>query len=452
MRRILVANRGEIAIRVIRAAHDLGLEAVAVYSEVDADAPHVRMADEAVEIGPPPAGKSYLDSKAIVGAALGTEAEAIHPGYGFLAERADFAAAVEDADLHFVGPKPEHIALMGDKARARAAADAVGVPTIPGSDGAVADADEAAAVATEIGYPLALKAAGGGGGRGIRIADDEPALHAQYKTAAREAAGAFDDARVYVERFVSPARHVEVQVLGDGKSAIHLHERECSLQRRRQKVVEETPAPGLAESTRSGLYEAAVALCSAIGYRSAGTVEFLVDAESGDFFFIEMNTRIQVEHPVTELTTGVDLVAEQLRIAAGEPLRLRQEDIASRGCAIELRINAEDPAQDFMPSPGPLDRVVLPAGPWVRVDTWMEPGGQVPPFYDSLLGKVIVWADDRESAVARARRALGELEVEGVKTTAPLLATLLGEDWFAAGEFHTRTLEHWLEETTKAST
>jgi acetyl-CoA carboxylase, biotin carboxylase subunit len=280
---------------------------------------------------------------------------------------------------------------------------------------------------------------------------DEATLHGQYKTAAREAAGAFDDARVYVERFITAARHVEVQVLGDGERTIHLHERECSLQRRRQKVVEESPAPRLAEATRGGLHEAAIALCDEIGYRSAGTVEFLVDAASDEFFFIEMNTRIQVEHPVTETITGVDLIAEQLRIAGGEPLALRQADVAPRGCAIELRINAEDPANNFTPSPGPLDRVVLPAGPWVRVDTWMEPGGEVPPFYDSLLGKLIVWGPDRASALARARRALRELEVDGVKTTKPLLARLLGEDWFAAGEFNTGTLEAWLEETTNGS-
>ena len=369
----------------------------------------------------------------------------MHPGYGFLAERADFASAVEDAGLRFVGPKPEHIALMGDKARAREAAEDGGVPTIPGSDGAVADAGEARAVADEIGYPVALKAAGGGGGRGIRIVHDPAELEGQYKTASREAAGAFDDARIYVERFVTPARHVEVQVLGDGERAIHLYERECSLQRRRQKVVEETPAPGLADATRAGLHEAAVSLCHAVGYRSAGTVEFLVDAESGEFFFIEMNTRIQVEHPVTEMTTGVDLVAEQLRIAAGEGLRLDQDDVVARGCALELRINAEDPANKFRPSPGPLDRIVLPAGPWVRVDTWMEPGGEVPPYYDSLLGKVIVWGHDRPTALARARRALRELEVDGVKTTTPLLAELLDADWFGAGEFDTGTLEAWLE-------
>jgi len=450
MRRVLVANRGEIALRIVRAAHDLGLEAVAVYSSADAEAPHVRMADEAVEIGPGPAGKSYLSIDALLEAARASGADAVHPGYGFLAERADFAQAVEEAGLTFIGPKPEHIALMGDKARARAAAEDAGVPTIPGSHGAVADAAEAARVAQEIGLPVALKAAGGGGGRGIRIVGEAGDLEAQYALASREAAGAFDDARVYVERFVSPARHVEVQVLGDGRGGcVHLYERECSLQRRRQKVVEETPAPGLGERARKGLCRAAVALCEAIDYRSAGTVEFLVDAATEEFFFIEMNTRIQVEHPVTELVTGIDLVAEQLRLAAGEPLRVAQDDVAPRGCAVELRVNAEDPAKGFAPSPGTIERVVLPTGPWVRLDTWLEPGGRVPPFYDSLLGKLVVWGHDRQAAVARARRALHELEVEGVKTTIPLLERLLREDWFAAGDFHTGTLEAWIEEATK---
>ena len=447
MKRVLVANRGEIAVRIIRAVHDLGLEAVSVYSEADRQASHVRMADAAVLIGAPPAGRSYLDIDAIIEAARTSAADGVHPGYGFLAERADFATAVEDAGLRYVGPTPEQIALMGDKARARGVADDVGVATIPGSDGAVADADEAAAVAAEIGYPVALKAAGGGGGRGIRIVHDEATLYDQYKTASREASGAFNDGRIYVERLIADARHVEVQVLGDGKRTIHLHERECSLQRRRQKVLEETPAPRLAEATRVGIHEASIALCDRIGYRSAGTVEFLVDATSGDFFFIEMNTRIQVEHPITEAITGVDIIAQQLRIAAGEPLGLRQSDITPRGCAIELRINAEDPDNDFMPSPGPLTRVVLPAGPWVRVDTWMEAGGEVTPFYDSLLGKVIVWGPDRDMALARARRALDELDVEGVKTTKAMLVTLLAQEWFATAEFNTGTLERWLEET-----
>jgi acetyl-CoA carboxylase, biotin carboxylase subunit len=447
MKRVLVANRGEIAVRIIRAVHDLELEAVAVYSTADAEALHVRMADEAVEIGPPPAGRSYLDIAKMVDAARATGAEAVHPGYGFLAERSDFARACEDAGLSFVGPRSEHIALMGDKARAREAARDSGVPTIPGSDGAVDDVDGAVAVASEIGYPVALKAAGGGGGRGIRIAEDEVGLRSSFAPASREVSGAFDDPRIYVERFISPARHVEVQVLGDGERCIHLHERECSLQRRRQKIVEETPAPGLAAETRTGLFETAVTLCDAIGYRSAGTVEFLVDAKTGEFFFIEMNTRMQVEHPVTELVTGVDLVAEQLRIATGEPLRLEQADVVSRGCALELRINAEDPTNGFQPSPGTADELSLPSGPWVRVDTWMEPGSKVPPFYDSLIAKVIVWGDDRETAIGRARRALGEVVIRGISTTTQLLAELLREPWFARAEFHTATLEAWLGET-----
>ncbi len=446
MSRVLVANRGEIALRVIRAAHDLGMEAVAVHSAVDESAPHVREADSAIAIGPSPAGKSYLSIDALIGAAKESKADIVHPGYGFLSERAEFAAAVEDAGLTFAGPKSEHIALMGDKARAREAAGDAGVPTIPGSEGAVDDVDGAAAAAEEAGYPVALKAAGGGGGRGIRIADDEEALRKQYAAASREAQGAFDDPRIYVERFVSPARHVEVQVIGDGERAIHLYERECSLQRRRQKILEETPAPGLAEEVRTGLCEAAVALCDAIGYRSAGTAEFLVDAESGEFFFIEMNTRIQVEHAITEVVCGIDLVAEQLRIAQGEPLSIAQEDVTPRGAAIEFRLNAENPDKGFLPSPGKVEGVRLPSGPWVRVDAWLEPGGEVPPFYDSLIGKVIVWGDDRETVLRRSRRALGEVAIEGIETTAPLLAEILGEDWFTQGDFHTATLEAWLKE------
>ena len=448
MSRVLVANRGEIALRVVRAAHDLGLEAIAVHSTADAGAPHVRAADAA---GPAPAGKSYLRIEGLIEAAKAERADVVHPGYGFLSERSDFAAAVERAGIAFAGPASEHIALMGDKAKARESAEAAGVPTIPGSDGAVADVDEAASVAGEIGYPVALKAAGGGGGRGIRIAGDEEELRKQYATASREAQGAFDDPRIYVERFVSPARHVEVQVLGDGDRAIHLFERECSLQRRRQKILEETPSPGISEATREGLCAAAVKLCDAIGYRSAGTAEFLVDDDTGEFFFIEMNTRIQVEHPVTELVTGVDLVAEQLRIALGEPLSLAQDDVASRGCAIELRLNAEDPAKGFLPSPGTIESLRLPTGPWVRVDSWLEPGGEVPPYYDSLIAKVIAWGPDRTSAIARARRALREVEVEGIRTTAPLLDELLAAEFFAEADFHTATLEAWLEETRSAS-
>jgi acetyl-CoA carboxylase biotin carboxylase subunit len=422
--KVLIANRGEIAVRIIRACRDLGFESVAVYTEPDAGAPHVRMADHAVELGGP---RAYLDGEALLRAARESGAEAVHPGYGFHAERAEFARAVEDAGLRFIGPKPEHIELMGDKAAAREAAAKAGVPVIPGSDGAVADVEAAVAAAER--YPVAVKAAAGGGGRGIRIAHDEDELRRAFAGAAREAGGAFGDDRLYVERFIENARHIEVQVFGGA----HLGERECSLQRRRQKVVEEAPA---ATYDAGDLCDAAAALAESIGYRGAGTLEFLVDDDTGDFFFIEMNTRIQVEHPVTELVTGVDLIAAQL---TGE-----LPSFSPRGHALELRLTAEDPDKTFMPSPGTVTGVAWPAGPWVRVDTWLEPGVEVPPFYDSLLAKLIVWGADREQCIARMRRALREVRVEGIKTTAPLLARLLEEEWFARGDFHTTTLEEWL--------
>ncbi|HVH23135.1 MAG TPA: acetyl-CoA carboxylase biotin carboxylase subunit [Pseudonocardia sp.] len=444
MKRLLVANRGEIAVRVIRAAKDLGIATVAVHSDADADAPHVRLADEAVHIGPSPAAKSYLAIDVLVAAAREAGADAVHPGYGFLSERPAFAAAVADAGLTFVGPSAEVIERMGDKVAAREVARAAGVPTVPGTPGGVADADEAVATAAEVGYPVMLKAAAGGGGRGNRVVDDEAALRTAFPSATREAATAFGDGRMYLERFVRRARHVEVQVLGDGREVVHLFERECSLQRRRQKVVEEAGSPGISDATREAMTEAAARLGREVGYTGAGTVEFLVDDERDEFFFIEMNTRIQVEHPTTELVTGVDLVAEQLRIAAGEPLPLTQDQIAVRGHALEFRICAEDPDHDFLPQPGKVGRVVLPAGPWVRCDSWLEPDGVISPFYDSLLAKVVVWGPDRATAIRRSRRALGELTVEGVATTTPLHVRLLDQDWFAAGDFHTGTLEEWL--------
>jgi acetyl-CoA carboxylase biotin carboxylase subunit len=445
MKRLLVANRGEIALRVVRAARDLGIETVAVYSEADADAIHVRLADAAVAVGTSPVGKSYLRADAIVQAAVDAGADAVHPGYGFLSERAEFARACEAAGLVFVGPDPAAIDTMGDKVAARIAAAKAGVPTVPGSEAAIADVSEAAAVAGSLGYPVMLKAAGGGGGRGIRVAADEAELRRDFPLASGEAGAAFGDPRLYVERFIGKGRHVEVQVLGDGRDVIHLYERECSLQRRRQKVVEEALSPGISPATRSSMTQAAAELARSVGYRSAGTVEFLVDDDTGDYFFIEMNTRIQVEHPVTEWLCGVDLVAEQLRIAAGDGLRVRQDDIDPRGAAIEFRLNAEDAANNFFPCPGPVGTLHLPAGPWVRVDTWLEAGCEVTPFYDSLLAKVIVWGADRAEAIARSRRVLGEFRVEGIKTTVPLLEALLGEDWFAAADFHTGTLERWLE-------
>ncbi|MEJ3656305.1 acetyl-CoA carboxylase biotin carboxylase subunit [Actinomycetes bacterium KLBMP 9759] len=444
MERLLVANRGEIAVRVIRAARDLGIPTVAVHSDADADALHVRLADSAVRIGPSPATKSYLNAATIVEAARSAGADAVHPGYGFLSERASFAAAVAEAGLTFVGPDAEVIERMGDKVAAREVAAKAGVSTVPGTPGGVEDVGVAVAAAADIGYPVVLKAAAGGGGRGIRVVDDEAALVTAFPAASREAQSAFGDGRMYLERFVRKARHVEVQVLGDGRDVVHVHERECSLQRRRQKVVEEATAPGVDDGVRTALTGAAVRLAREVGYRSAGTVEFLVDDETDEVFFLEMNTRIQVEHPITELVTGVDLVAAQLRIAAGEPLGMRQSEIVARGHAVEFRICAEDPGKGFMPQPGRVGRITLPGGPWVRCDTWLEPGTAVPPYYDSLLAKLCVWGPDRDTALRRARRALGELDVEGVVTTASLHRTLLDEPWFAAADFHTGTLEEWL--------
>jgi acetyl-CoA carboxylase biotin carboxylase subunit len=444
MKRLLVANRGEIAVRIIRAARDLGIETVAVHSTADAEALHVRLADAAVEIGPAPAAKSYLVVDRVVDAARDAGADAIHPGYGFLSERAGFAAVVAEAGLTFVGPDAAVIEQMGDKVRARQTAAAAGVPTVPGTTEGVADVDAAAAAAAEIGYPVMLKAAAGGGGRGIRVVGDEAELRSAFPTASAEATSAFGDGRMYLERFLRRARHVEVQVLGDGADAVHLYERECSLQRRRQKVVEEAIAPGIDAAIRAEMTAAAVRLCRQVGYRNAGTCEFLVDDETGEFFFIEMNTRVQVEHPTTELVTGIDIVAEQLRIAAGEPLRFAQPDIGARGHAVEFRICAEDPDRDFLPTPGKVGGLTLPAGPWVRCDTWLEPDTQVSPFYDSLLAKLVVWGEDRASALRRARRALGEFTVEGVASTAGLMSELLDEPWFGEGDFHTGTVEEWL--------
>jgi acetyl-CoA carboxylase, biotin carboxylase subunit len=452
VKRLLIANRGEIAVRIIRAARDLGIETVAVASDADTEATHARLADTVVPIGPAPATKSYLVGEAIVAAARESGADAVHPGYGFLSERASFAAAVTGAGLTFVGPDASVIERMGDKVAARQVAVAAGVPTVPGTVDGVAGAAEAVAAAREIGYPVMLKAAAGGGGRGIRVVADEAELATAFPQASGEAASAFGDGRMYLERFIRGARHVEVQVLGDGADALHVFERECSLQRRRQKVVEEAPSPAIGDTVRAAMTAAAVRLCREVGYRGAGTCEFLLDDESGEFFFIEMNTRIQVEHPVTELITGIDLVAAQLRIAAGEPLPLRQDEVVARGHAVEFRVCAENPDKNFMPGPGLIDRVELPGGPWVRTDTWLAAGTRVPPFYDSLIAKVVVWGDDRATALARSRRALGELVVQGVPTTTGLLLELLDQPWFADARFDTGTLEDWLAERSAATT
>jgi acetyl-CoA carboxylase, biotin carboxylase subunit len=440
--KVLVANRGEIALRVVRACQELGVAAVAVYSDADESALHVRHADEAVRIGPPPAGKSYLDVEALIDAAKETGAEAVHPGYGFLAENAAFAAACREAGLTFVGPSAEAIEKMGNKSAARRLAREAKVPVVPGSDDA-SSADEAAQTAGGIGYPIMVKAAAGGGGRGIRVAEDEDELRKAVQVARREAEAAFGDGTLYLEKLLVAPRHVEVQVMGDHEgNVIHLYERECSMQRRRQKVLEEAPSPGISPGVREKMAEAAVRLTREAGYTNAGTVEFLVEDE--EFYFIEMNTRIQVEHPVTEMLTGVDLVKEQIRISAGDPLSLEQEDVPMVGHAMEFRINAEDPDQDFMPSPGEISWLEVPGGPGVRVDSAIYQGYQIPPFYDSMVGKLIVWALTREEAISRARRALREYRLEGIKTTIPLHLRLLKGEAFRSGEYHTGYLEELL--------
>ena len=447
LKKVLVANRGEIALRVVRACQELEIPAVAVYSDADEEALHVRHADEAVNIGPPPAGKSYLNVEALIEAAKESGAEAVHPGYGFLAENASFAAACRDAGLEFVGPSPEAIERMGNKSAARRIALEADVPVVPGSEDAPSD-DDAVETAEEIGYPVMVKAAAGGGGRGIRVAEDEEELRKAVRVARQEAEKAFGDGSLYLEKLLVGPRHVEVQVMGDHDgNVIHLYERECSMQRRRQKIIEEAPSPGITPEVREAMSEAAVRLAREVEYVSAGTVEFLVEkGEAGDeFYFIEMNTRIQVEHPVTETLTGVDLVKEQLRVAGGEPLSLRQEDVPFEGHAIEFRINAEDPDQDFMPSPGEISFLDVPGGPGVRVDSAIYQGYKIPPFYDSMVGKLIVWALTREEAISRARRALREYRLEGIKTTIPLHMRLLQDDAFRSGEYHTGYLEELLK-------
>jgi acetyl-CoA carboxylase, biotin carboxylase subunit len=442
--KLLIANRGEIAVRIIRTAKELGLRTVAVFSESDKDSLAVRFADEAVCIGPPPAAKSYLNADAIIRAARQSGAGAIHPGYGFLSENARFAEDVAAAGLVFVGPTPATIRMMGDKAAARAAAREAGVPIVPGTEGEVADLTHALAAARDIGFPVMLKASAGGGGRGIRVAANETEFAHHFHTAQAEATAAFGNGALYLERFLRRARHLEVQVLGDGNRIVHCFERECSLQRRRQKVWEEAPSPAIDETTRQALCASAVRLAERARYRGAGTLEYLYDDDTGEFFFIEMNTRIQVEHPVTELITGIDLVREMILIAKGEPLQLAQPQVQTRGAAIEVRINAEDPDRNFRPSPGRVAAVTLPGGPGVRVDTMLYAGYVVPPYYDSLLAKIIVHAETRDLALARLRRALDEFEIEGVVTTASLHKRLAGLAEVQAARFDTGFLERLL--------
>jgi acetyl-CoA carboxylase biotin carboxylase subunit len=434
-RRVLIANRGEVAVRLVRACHELGVEAVAVYSTADRESLHVHLADEAVHLGPPPAAESYLNVPSLVAAATTTGCDAVHPGWGFLAENAAFAAACEDNDLVFVGPRPESIEIMGDKVRAKEAAAEAGLPLVPGSNGA-ATLDQARAVADEVGFPLLLKAAAGGGGRGMRLVADPGELEAAFLTATVEAEASFSDGSLYVERAVVGARHVEIQVLGDGEGAVlTLGERDCSIQRRHQKLVEEGPSPAVSPELREEMEDAARHATESLRYRGAGTLEFLLDAE-GRFYFIEMNTRLQVEHPVTELITGIDLAQAQLRVAAGEGLQ-RTGSAELRGHAIEFRINAEDPARDFLPAPGKVTRFHPPLGPGVRVDTHVVDGYSIPPFYDSLVAKVIVWGEDRPAALRRARRALTEFELEGVPTTRELAMDILESEPFTSGAYTT---------------
>jgi acetyl-CoA carboxylase biotin carboxylase subunit len=439
-RKILIANRGEIALRVIRACREMGIRTVAVYSEADRESLHVRFADEDVCIGPPPARDSYLNIPRIIAAAEVTGAEAIHPGYGFLAENAEFAEICQRSDIVFIGPGAEQIRQMGDKAIARRTMQTVGVPTVPGSEGAVPDADAALQVAREIGFPVIIKAAAGGGGKGMRVAGDEAGFVTQFQMAQNEARSAFGDPNVYIEKFLVRPRHIEIQVLGDQRGRIvHLGERECSLQRRHQKLIEEAPSPAVSKDLRRRMGEAAVKGCEAIGYVSAGTVEFLLDQDDS-FYFMEMNTRIQVEHPVTELVTGIDLVKEQIRVAAGEPLSV-PTGLEYRGHAIECRVNAEDPARNFAPSPGTITIFHPPGGPGVRIDTHAYAGYVVPPNYDSLLAKLIVHAATRAEAIERAQFALETFVIEGVHTTIPFLLELLQTSEFRAGDVDTKYVE-----------
>ncbi len=437
---ILIANRGEIALRILRACKELGIKTVAVHSTADADAMHVRFADESVCIGPPAAKDSYLNVPAILSACEITGADAVHPGYGFLSENARFAEILNDHGLHFIGPKAEHIRIMGDKIEAKRTAKRLGIPVVPGSDGGVTDDGEAAKISDKIGYPVLIKAAAGGGGRGMKVAKSREELSTALSTARSEAKAAFGDDAVYIEKYLGKPRHIEIQVLGDGKgNAVHLGERDCSLQRRHQKVLEESPSPALNVAARNKIGETVAKAMREINYLGVGTVEFLY--EDGEFYFIEMNTRIQVEHPVTEMITGIDLIFEQIRVAAGAPLSITQEDIEFRGHSIECRINAENPVS-FRPSPGKILHYHAPGGLGVRIDSAVYQGYTIPPYYDSLVGKLIVHGKTRTEALMRLKRALDEVVVDGIETTLPLFRALVREADIIDGNYHI----HWLEQ------
>ncbi|MGN8768070.1 acetyl-CoA carboxylase biotin carboxylase subunit [Paenibacillus barengoltzii] len=439
--KILIANRGEIAVRIIRACRELGISTVAVYSEADKDSLHVRLADEAYCIGPTPSKDSYLNLTNLMSVATLTECDAIHPGYGFLAENADFAEICGSCNITFIGPSPEAITRMGDKAMAKQTMKEANVPVIPGSDGLIEDLEEAVMVARDIGYPVIIKATAGGGGKGIRIAEDEESLIKQITTAQQEAQKAFGNAGVYLEKYLTGMKHVEIQIIADKHgNAVYLGERDCSVQRRRQKLLEEAPCPVLSPEKRQEMGEAAVRAALAVNYSGAGTLEFLLGPD-GQFYFMEMNTRIQVEHPVTEMVTGVDLIQEMISVAEGNPLSFTQEDIKLNGWSIECRINAEDPNRNFMPSPGKIGFYLPPGGPGVRVDSGAYPGYMISPHYDSMIAKLIVWGPTREEAIAKMRRALSEFVIEGIHTTIPFHQKLLEHPTFIKGDFDIKFLE-----------
>lgn len=440
-KKILIANRGEIAVRIIRACRELGISTVAIYSETDKDALHVKISDEAYCIGKTFVKDSYLNVQNILSVAIHAKVDAIHPGYGFLSENTDFAQMCEEFGIEFIGPCPEIISLMGDKSNARDTMKRAGVPTVPGTDGEIQNIDEAIAIAKEIGYPVIVKASAGGGGKGMRVVNSEDELISSIETAQKEAQNYFGNPMVYLEKYLEYTRHVEIQIIGDNYgNVVHLGERDCSIQRRHQKLVEESPSPALNEDLRNAMGESAVRVAKAVKYNSVGTVEFLLN-EDNNFYFMEMNTRIQVEHGVTEMITGIDLMKEQILVASGEKLSFAQEDVKINGCALECRINAEDPSRNFIPCPGKVENYLAPGGIGLRIDSAVYPGYVISPFYDSMVSKVIAWGRDRDEAILRMKRALDEFVIEGVKTTIPFHKKLMDNETFRSGNFNTKFLE-----------
>ncbi|BCZ47429.1 biotin carboxylase 1 [Clostridium gelidum] len=440
-KKILIANRGEIAVRIIRASNEMGILTVAIYSETDKDAMHVKLADEAYCIGKTSPKDSYINVKNILSVAIHTKADAIHPGYGFLSENAEFAEMCEKFGITFIGPSHEIISKMGDKSNARDTMKKANVPTVPGTDGEIEDINEAIEIANKIGYPVIVKASAGGGGKGMRVASSKDELISSIETAQKEAQNYFGNSTVYLEKYLEYTRHVEIQIIGDNYgNVVHLGERDCSIQRRHQKLVEESPSPALNEDLRNAMGQAAINVAKSVNYNSVGTVEFLLDAEN-NFYFMEMNTRIQVEHGVTEMITGIDLVKEQISVAAGEKLSFTQEDVKINGCALECRINAEDPAMNFIPCPGKIENYIVPGGIGLRIDSAVYQGYVISPFYDSMVSKVIAWGRNREEAISRMKRALNEFVIEGVKTTIPFHKKLMDNETFITGNFNTKFLE-----------